>query len=104
MVVCYPTLELIPPHRTHYLIKMQSRHSEATGNEHIKLLEKIITLESNELTDANISRALHDLKLRYNEWIEAGNQRTQYRTYLEDFPTEIWVQVFLGVIGRIFYH
>jgi hypothetical protein len=77
---------------------MQSRHPETTGNEHIKLLEKILTLESNELTDANTSRVLHDLKLRYNEWIEADNQHTQDRNYLEYFPTEIWVQVFLRVV------
>jgi hypothetical protein len=77
---------------------MQSQRPETTENEHIKLLEKIRTLESNEPTDANISRALHDLKLRYNEWIEASNQRAQYPNYIEYFPTEIWTQVFLRIV------
>jgi hypothetical protein len=71
---------------------MQSQVSDSIESERFELLEKIHKLESNELTDSN--PALRDLKSRYNELIEARIQSIQY---LEYFPTEIWVHVFLRI-------
>jgi hypothetical protein len=78
---------------------MQSQISETTESERIKLLEKIRMLESNGIIDLNTSKALRDLKLRYNELTEASSQCTQYTNYLEYFPIEIWIQVFLRTVG-----
>jgi hypothetical protein len=71
---------------------MQSQFSDSIESERFELLEKIHKLESNELTDLNT--ALRDLKSRYNELVEATTQSIQY---LEYFPTEIWIHVFLRI-------
>jgi hypothetical protein len=71
---------------------MQSQVSETIESERFELLEKIHKLESNELTDSN--PAIRDLKSRYNGLIEARAQSIQY---LEYFPTEIWIHVFLRI-------
>jgi hypothetical protein len=74
---------------------MQSQVSDSIESERFELLEKIHKLESNELTNSNT--ALRDLKSRYNELIEATTQPIQYPNYLEYFPTEIWIHVFLRI-------
>jgi hypothetical protein len=71
---------------------MQSQVSDSIESERFELLEKIHKPESEELTDSNT--ALRDLKSRYNELIEARIQSVQY---LEYFPTEIWIHVFLQI-------
>jgi hypothetical protein len=71
---------------------MQSQISDSIESKRFELLEKIHKLESNELTESN--PALRDLKSRYNELIEATTQSIQY---LEYFPTEIWIHVFLRI-------
>jgi hypothetical protein len=73
---------------------MQSQAPKSTESERIKLLEKIHELESNAVDYSNIPKALRDLKSRYNELVEAT---FQYPNYLEYFPTEIWIQVFLRI-------
>jgi hypothetical protein len=73
---------------------MQSKGPESTDIERIKLLEKIHMVESSGDTDSGTSKALHDLKSRYNQLIEAN---LQCPNYLEYFPNEIWTQVFLRV-------
>jgi hypothetical protein len=77
---------------------MQSQVPETANPERINLLENIHKLESNEPTDPNTFKALRDLKSRYNELIEAHIQSIRYPNYLEYFPTEIWVQVFLRIV------
>lgn len=75
---------------------MQSQVSETTGSERIKLLEKIHALESSLFAESDTSKDLHDLKLRYNQLIEANLQHPNYPEY---FPNEIWTQAFLRVGG-----
>jgi hypothetical protein len=74
---------------------MQSQVSEITES---KLLERIRNLESTRLTDSNTSKALRDLKSRYNELIDANIQFVRFPNYLEYFPNEIWTHVFLRVV------
>jgi hypothetical protein len=74
---------------------MQSQISETVESERLELLEKIHTLESDELTVSNT--ALRNLKSRYNELIDATIQSPRHPNYLEYFPTEIWIQVFLRI-------
>jgi hypothetical protein len=94
MAICYSTLDLsyITFAYSPSTRQMQSQISDSIESERFELLEKIHKLESNELTDSNT--ALRDLKSRYNELIEATTQSIQY---LEYFPTEIWVHVFLRI-------
>jgi hypothetical protein len=77
---------------------MQSRFCDTTESERMKLLENISTLQSNGLSHSNTTKALRDLKSRYNDLIEATNQCAQYPNYLEYLPNEIWTHVFLRVI------
>ncbi|PVF98545.1 hypothetical protein CPB86DRAFT_814582 [Serendipita vermifera] len=77
---------------------MQSITSVANENERINLLQQISTLESKGLGDSVSTRALRDLKSRYNALVEASIQRVQHPDLFQYLPTEIWMQILLDVI------
>jgi hypothetical protein len=74
---------------------MQSQLPETTKS---ILLENILTLESNQFTDSNTSKALRDLKSQYNLLIIARKQCNPHLNYLEYFPNEIWTHIFLRLV------
>ncbi|CAG8487530.1 4991_t:CDS:2 [Acaulospora colombiana] len=77
---------------------MQSIDQDTDEVERIRLLRKISSLESNELTDPPSTRSLRGLKSQYNALIETSIQTTPYPDLFEYLPTEIWMDILLEVI------
>ncbi|PVF98550.1 hypothetical protein CPB86DRAFT_873231 [Serendipita vermifera] len=77
---------------------MSYNSSDKDYDEHVELLQKIYSLESNVLRDPTSCKALRAVKSKYNAVIEANTRIFQYKDLFQYLPMEIWLQILLEVV------